>query len=190
MKKIAILSLLVLLGACASEPPPAVAINTKLPPRIALDVLTVTVLDHSNPQSVDSPYNTNNFQPTILSTLRQWAVQNLVAVGTTGEAVVVIDDASLKTQSLPYQEDMFERQQASKYIAHTQVSIHVTGREGQGQLAAEASHYATLPEEPTSLERQNAYATVYNGVINDLSAKLSAGIRSHLGAFIVNDSAR
>lgn len=187
-----VLSLIAMAG-CSSAPPVAVQPFADTAAPIKLDVLTVTVLDRSPAQPLRSPYNTNNFQPTIANAIRHWASDKLVAVGTTGEAVVTIRDASLDAQSLKHGDDLFTREQASQYVAHAAVTIDVHGRAGQGASAtqlsgtvnAEASRHETLPENPTPIERQNAYFKVYNGLMQDLSANLKMAIDSHLRDFII-----
>ncbi len=187
MKKLGLLLCLALLAACSSEPPPQVVKPViELTPRYNLDVLMVSVVDHSPSPATDSPYNTNDFKPTLAAAINQALTQRLIAVGTTGQALVTITDASLKSEPIPHKEDdWFERPQASKYIAHAAVSMQIDGREGQGQVNAEASRYVTLPLNPTTLERQNAYYTVMNGLLHDLGVDLSRAIESHINRFIV-----
>jgi hypothetical protein len=185
MKKIlSILACLVVLSSCADAPPPPVKLEVDDSPKVNLDVLTITVIDRSV-QLGDTLYTANNFQPTIANAIRQWVTDKLVAVGTTGEAIVAIRDASLKAQALSHADDWFTRQQASKYMGHAEVEIDVTGREGRAQVTAEASRFETLPETPTAPERQNAYTKVLNGLMRDLNANLRNGIRDHLGAFVI-----
>ena len=42
----------------------------------------------------------------------------------------------------------------------------------------------TLPEDPTNLEKQNAYFTMLNGLMKDLGENLETGIQSHMANFI------
>ena len=55
---------MLLLSACASEPPPVVQVDSDTSPKINLDVLTVVVLDRTDGLTADTPYASNNFQPT------------------------------------------------------------------------------------------------------------------------------
>jgi hypothetical protein len=187
MKKLFLIVCFAALAACSSEPQPVVKPVLELTPRFNLDVLTVTVLDRSVPDIVDSPYSTNNFQPTIAKAIQQSLTQRLIAVGTTGEAIVVIRDASLKSEPIAYTKGSWlDRPQASKYSARAEIELQITGREGQGQVTAQASRYVTLPENPTALERQNAYNTVLNGLMHDLGADMSSAIQTHINRFIVD----
>lgn len=185
--------LLAAVAGCASAPQSALQPMTDTTPPIKLNVLTVTVLDKSGAQPLHSPYNTNNFQPTIANAIRHWASEKLVAVGTTGEAVVTIRDASLDAQPIKHGDDWFTREQASQYVANASVTIDVHGRNGEGASAtqlsgtvnAAANRHETLPEDPSPIERQNAYTKVYNGLMQDLSANLRSAINGHLQDFII-----
>lgn len=183
MKNTLSLSLFFFLAACASSPPPAVKQEADTTPKINLDVLTVVVLDRSNPLVANTPYTTNNFQPTIANAMRQWATEKLVATGSTGEAIVVIRDASLKAEPIPHSDSWFTREQASKYVGRAEMEIDISRRGEHGQVTAEASRFETLPEDPSSIERQNAYTRLLNAVMHDLGANMRSGIHDHLAAF-------
>lgn len=176
---------MLLLSACASEPPPVVQVDSDTSPKINLDVLTVVVLDRTDGLTADTPYASNNFQPTLANALRHWATDKLVAVGSTGEAVVVINDASLKSQALPHSDNWIKRDQATKYIGHVAIDMDVSGREGQGKVTAEASHFETLPENASSIERQNAYTKVLNGIMRDINTNMRRAISDHISNFVV-----
>ena len=186
LKKLTILLVCgAILAACSSDPIAAVKTEADTASKINLSVLTLNVVDRSTLPSGESPYVTNNFQPTIAAAARQWATQKLGTTGLEGQAIFVIKDASLIEQALPHEDSMFERNQASKYTAHVAAEIVVSGREGQGRVTAEASRYETLPENPTALERQNTYTRILNGLIHDLAAKLRDGIQNNLAPFVV-----
>lgn len=185
MKRILATLFVCVLSACASPPPAPVKQVVDASPAINLDVLTVTVLDRTMPQPGTSPYNTNNFQPTLASAIRQWATQKLVAVGTTGEAIIVIRDATLNAETIPHPDSWFTREQTSKYVGHASIEVGITRRNQQGQVTAEASRFETLPEQPSSLERQNAYNKILNGVMQELTANVRAGVNQHLAGFVL-----
>lgn len=189
MKNLRFASLFVfaaLLAACADNTPMVVQPMADSGARISLDVRTISLVDRSGIQPSDSPYNTNHFTPTIADSIRQWATNHLQATGSSGEAIVIIKDASLSSQPIPYARDYFTREQASKYTGHAEVTIEVRGaRNGDYALAdAAATRYQTLPENPTDLEKQNAYTTVLNGLMRDLGGNLDASIRQHVQPYI------
>ncbi len=155
--------------------------------KISLDVQTISLVDRSGMQSSDSPYNSMHFQPTIADAIRQWASAHLQATGTSGEAIVIIKDASLTSQPIPYARDFFTRQQASKYTGHAEVEIDIKGRGNDYALGtAEATHYQTLPETPTDLEKQNAYTLVLNGLMRDLGQNFDSSIHEHMQSYMGN----
>ena len=186
MKKyILALPFLALLAACADNPPPPPPQNFVLPPKINLDVQNISLTDRSGPQPASSPYSSNNFQPTIAQAVRQWAKDRLQAVGANGQAMVIIKDASLVQKAIPYEHDFFTRQQASKYIAHVAVDIETKGHDGYAIATSEASRFVTLPEDPTSEERQKAYFDVLNGLMRDLGTNLESSMQDHMHDFII-----
>lgn len=184
-KRIAALAFVALLTACADAPTPPPRKDYVLPPKINLDVQTLSLTDRSGIQPSSSPYNSNDFQPTISQAVRQWAKDRLQAVGPAGQAMVIIKDASLVQQAIPYEHDIFTRQQASKYVAHAAVDVEAKGRDGYAIASAEATRFVTLPENPTDAERQKAYFDVLNGVMRDLGMNLEASIQDHLRDFVV-----
>jgi hypothetical protein len=182
MKNIALtLSCLALLTSCASEAPKVVHTDINAGSKISLDVQTISLADRSGIQPVDSPYNTSHFTPTIADSIRQWASAHLQATGTSGEAIVIIKDSTLSAQALPFEKDFFTRQQASKYTGHAEVEIDIKGRNGDYAIGnAEATRFETLPENPTDLEKQNAYTTVLNGLMRDLGQNIEISLRDHM----------
>ncbi len=189
MKKIAAaFGLLLSLAACSGDlPPPAPMATKTLPAKIGLDVQAINLADRSEIQPSTSPYNDNHFTPTINDAIRQWATDRLQATGQTGQAIILIKDASLSAQALPKKDGidkLFTRQQTLKYTGHAQVSIEANGHAGFATADANATRSVTLPEDPTDMEKQDAYYTLISGLMKDLSANLDAAIQNHMGSFI------
>jgi hypothetical protein len=191
MKKLcAAFGLLLALTACETQqaPPPAHT-SAAPPPKIALDVQVINLADRSGQQPVSSPYNSNRFSPTIADAIKQWASDRLQAAGQSGQAIIVIKDASLIAQPMPIKEGIdgwFTRQQGVKYIGRAEVSIEANGRPGFSMADAVATRAVTLPENPTPIEKQDAYYTMLNGLMKDLGQNLETGIQTHMGSFIVS----
>jgi hypothetical protein len=176
---------LALLTSCASDAPMVVKPDMPTTSKINLDVQTISLVDRSGPQSSDSPYNTNHFQPTIAEAVRQWASAHLQATGTSGEAIVIIKDASLTSQPLPFARDFFTRQQSSKYTGHAEVEIDIKGRGDDFAIGnADATRYQSLPEDPTDLEKQNAYTIILNGLIRDLGQNIDNSLHEHMQRYM------
>jgi hypothetical protein len=185
MKKIATLMMIVLLAACASDAKPVAKPEPVAGPKINLDVQRINFMDRSGYQPADSPYSSNNFRPTISESIRKWASERLQAVGNAGEADIIVKDASLTSQTLPHEDSMFKRAQASKYTARAEIEIDIRGRTGYGLASAKASRYETLPEDPTAIEKQNAYYTVLTGLMHDLTANFETSLHDHANDYIV-----
>jgi len=187
MKNITALLFVLSLAACADSPPPPVKTSLPTGPALNLDVRTVSLADRNGIQPADSPYYKNDFHPTIAEAIRQWAGDRLKAVGSTGDAIVIIKDASLTAQPIPHTNTMFKREQAWKYTAHADVEVEIKGgNRGDYALAsASSSRFETLAENPSLAEKQNAYAIVLNGVMQDLNRNLEASIREHMAPYLV-----
>jgi hypothetical protein len=191
MKIVPTLGLILLLAACSSEPLPPVS-ERGAPSKVALDVQTIALADRSGFQLSSPLYASNHFSPTIADSIKQWAGNRLQAVGQQGRADVIIKDASLTSQSLPVKtgmESWFTRQQAIRYTARAEVTIEVKGREGLtdsfASTEAVATHAVTLPENPSPIEKQDAYYALLSGLMKDLEQSLNSGVETHLGRFIV-----
>ncbi|MFA5040698.1 MAG: hypothetical protein WC464_03590 [Bdellovibrionales bacterium] len=180
--------LLVILAACAQEPPPSVSINRVLSPKIVMDVKIISLVDRSGIQPSNSPYNGNNFSPTIMESIKQWSVDRLQANGQSGQAVVLVKRATLTAEPLPVKtgiEGWFTRDQSMKYVGQAEVSIEANGQRGFAVADATATRSVSLPENPTELEKQNAYATLLNGLMKDLGDNIEMSIRAHMSSFVM-----
>jgi hypothetical protein len=188
-KLLALVGLSFALVACAEgQTVPTATFNRPMQPKLALDVQTISLTDRTTLQPANSPYNSNNFSPTISEAVKQWASDSLQAVVQSGNAIVVVKDATLTAQPLSTQSGMeswFTRQQSVKYVGRVEVSIEATGANGFAMADGNATRSVTLPEDPTPAERQDAYTNLLNGLMKDLSQNLDAAIRSHMGGFIV-----
>jgi len=187
-KTAAAFGLMLALSACSTQsPPPPVALNQILSPKIAMDVRVISLADRSGLQPSDSPYNGNRFSPTIADAIKQWATDRLQANGQTGQAIVLVKKASLSAQPLPVKdgiEGWFTREQAIKYVGHAEVSIEANGKNGFAVTDASATRAVTLPENPTDNEKQAAYMMLLNGLMKDVGENLEAGIHEHMSNFI------
>lgn len=185
MKKFALaLAFLASLAACAPDASKVVPTDYNSGSKTSLDVQSITLVDRSGLQPSNSPYNTNNFKPTIADAIHDWMAGHLQATGTSGEAMVIIKDATLTAEPIPYAQDFFTRQQASRYVGHAEVVIEVKGRGNTFAIGnAEATRFQTLPENPTDLEKQNAYTIVLNGLMRDLSQNVDNSLRNHMQGY-------
>jgi len=152
--------------------------------KINLDVAGINIVDRSSGTAAKSEI----FQPTIEEAVRRWADSRFRAVGTTGQAVVVIKNADIQTLNMPLGvgiDDWFTRQQAAKYNGHVEVEVEARGVEGYGVAHAEATRYVTVPEHPSDAERRKAYNAMLGGLMADLNENLDQNIQQHMQDFIV-----
>src|SRR5580700_492312 len=87
-----------LLSACSAGEPGTPALEPEYGSlgRINLDVANINVADHGGGTAVQSA----EMRPTIADAVRRWAQDRLHAAGSSGEAVVVINEANVATQPL------------------------------------------------------------------------------------------
>lgn len=189
-RTLALISLLIPFALAACEPEPtAIAPHYVLPARINLDVHTVSLIDHASSAPTGITATPFGYKPSISEAVRQWATDRLSVSGTSGDAIVTVKDASLDLQAIPTDNSImsvFNRQQASKYVARVAVEVSAR-REGEFATAnAEASRWVTMPENPTDAERQEAYFSLLNDLMRDLGQNLESNMRSHMQGFIVS----
>lgn len=183
------LALLVFFSACSSDPVATAQLEYMLPSKIVLDVQNINFVDNSPLPGPNSPYNAHRLEPTIAQAIRQWAVDRLQAGGTSGQAVVVVKDASLTVKTLPmsqsWKDSWFKRQQAYQYTGHAAVQVELRSGSGYATATAEATRSVSLPEDPAGAERQDAYITLLNGLMRDLGQNLETVIRQHMQNYIL-----
>lgn len=184
-KHLIVLGLIALLPACATEAPARIQADIPAAATVNLDVATVSVIDRSTTRLANSPFNSNHFSPSIVEAVQQWAKNKIRAVGTAGQAIVVIKDASLTLQALPHENDWFTRQQTSKYNAHIEVEVEAKNSRGYAIATAQTTHTESLPENPTDAERQNAYFTVLNASMRDLEQNMHSSVHEHMQNFVI-----
>ena len=187
-KILSLFFVLLLLVSCVSPLQPPIKQAPVVAPQVNLDVLTIAVLDRTTQGDIASPYATNDFQPTIANAIRRMVNEKFVAVGSTGEAIFVIRDASLKSEAIPHNDSWFTREQTSKYAAHVNVELDVTRQTDHGQVTVEASQFSTLPENSTKQERQDAYGKVLKAITDEVGDNLRRGIKDHISGFVATKS--
>jgi hypothetical protein len=185
----ALIGLMIALAGCAADQaPPAARADHTLPPKIQLDVQAINLADRSGLQPASSPYNSNRFSPTISEAIKQWASDRLQATGQAGQAIIVVKDASLIAQPLAVNsgiDTLFTRQQGVKYIGRAEVSLEANGQPGFAMADAVATRSVTLPEDPSPVEKQDAYYSLLNSLMKDLGQNLESAIQTHMAPFIL-----
>jgi hypothetical protein len=162
MKKILALAVASLLIACSSgqvaEP---IRLDYSTWGKLYLDTQDLRIVDRTKNTPRYQPYVGHLFSPTLVDAVNRLAADRLQASGRMGRAVLTIRDASVTEQPLATSSDfehMFDRQQASKYIARAEVTLDAQSPNGAvASASAFATRSVTLPEDPSSDEKYDAY---------------------------------
>lgn len=189
MKKLVLsVVLLAALAACAKDPlPDPMPFTGELPPKIGLDVQNIVLVDRASSDRVVSIIDPINFTPTLGAAVRQWAVDRLQATGANGQAVVTIKEAKITVEPLPVSagpDVWFTRQQSTRYVGHIVAEVAVRRGSDYGVATAEATRWVSLPEDPDTDERKEAYFTLLNSLMRDLGTNLEGNIQRHLNRFL------
>lgn len=189
MKKPLILVFLMLLSACAMEPmPEPIQLNYAHLDRIYLNTKDLRIINNSQSTPTWDPYVGHKYVPTLTDALYRLAGDRLQAVGNKGRAKLIIKDANVTEQPIVTSssfEDLFKRQQASKFIGRVEVELQAQTPRGTLSVAtAHAVRSVTLPEDPSGAEKYRAYTRLLNHLIFDLNAHLEKAIFQHMKRFL------
>ena len=161
-----------LLAGCSGPPPPE---PVYVPPSysylnpLRLDVGTVEVVEDWAP----GPDDLGGLAPVRpLDALHRMATDRLGAVGSTGRAVLKIENASI-------------RRSGNALMGDFAVRLDIVGADGapRGFATAEVTRTATLPDE--GMLRQALYMLV-NDMMRDLNVELEFQVRRSLGRWLVD----
>jgi hypothetical protein len=185
------LILVVALAACstpAAKPEP-LALDYNASEPISLSVGTINIVNRTVALPMHAPYVTNEFRPVIADVVTKWGNDRLRAVGSSGQATLIIKDASVTSQPLSLArgfDSWFTRQQSHKYTAKIEVDLDARAADGSMSAfaTAHAVRSATLPEDPTEDEKTKAYNDMLEQLMHDLNLSMEASIRQHMSAFI------
>lgn len=177
------------LSACQSAPPaPRVeAANFAAFAPILLDVARVDVVDNSR-RPAGSADALIAVPPA--EGARRWAQARLQAAGRDGFVRVTIREASIIETQLPKTggvKGMFTVEQTSRYDARVVVEISAEKPSADGLRAstqANATRFITLPENTSLAGREAALQNLSNRLLEDLNARLDAGVRRDLGRLV------
>jgi hypothetical protein len=143
---------------------------------IVLDVAAVEVVDAWNPPG-RPPNVDHQFPDPPASALSRWAAQRFVAGGSAGRAVVTIEEAGVVEERLETTggiRGVFTVDQAERYSAVLRVSIRADNPATltTAEASAVAQRSTTLAEDASFGERQAAWASLTEGAVRDLDARL------------------
>lgn len=175
-----------LLSACQTAPPaPKVdAANFAAFAPIMLDVARVDVVDNAR-RPAGSADASIAVPPA--EGARRWAQARLQAAGRDGFVRLTIREAAIVESQLPKTggvKGMFTNEQTTRYDARIAVEITAEKPSADGLRAstqANASRFITLPENTSLAGREAALQNLSNRLLEDLNARLDAGVRRDLG---------
>lgn len=178
-----------LLSACQTAPPaPKVdAANFAAFAPIMLDVARVDVVDNARRPagSVDASIAVPPAEGA-----RRWAQARLQAAGRDGFVRLTIREAAIVESQLPKTggvKGMLTNEQTTRYDARIAVEITAEKPSANGLRAstqANASRFITLPENTSLAGREAALQNLSNRLLEDLNARLDAGVRRDLGRLV------
>lgn len=179
------------LAVAACEPPPPRTVPditfAHLQP-IALDVGRVEVVQTYAP-AMEPPFVDHLFPQPPAEVLRDWAQQRLRPVGSTGSAILTIQNASVRQELLARTgglRSIFTVDQSERYTADFAVRLDaVSPAVGVGaNTVATAQRTITVPENATLARREETWFALTENTVRDLEAALEANIRQHMGPLI------
>jgi hypothetical protein len=183
---------LVALAGCESAPPsPTFAEITfaHLPP-IVLDVARIEFVETFKAPG-ELPHVEDRFPVAPASAARRWAADRLRAGGTQGTARVNLLDASATREPLETQDGVtgfFTDEQAERYDVSVVMRLEVVAegsRYVEGHVEASARQSTTVAEDATLDERDRALYALTETVMHGFDKEFEAGIRAHLGRFVL-----
>ena len=115
--------------------------------------------------------------------IKQWAKDRLVAVGKSGEAQLVIVNASVVETQLPQKKGFisaFTRQQTQRYDATVEARLKISTSYSQGTTVARATRFATVREDSSVNKRERAWFDLTEAILQDFNVVMEKNIRQHL----------
>lgn len=187
LKKIMALPLAVVLAACASNapPPPAGPLHFTNSPPLALDVVTVDVLQDYQPSSV-----VNAIDPLMAispaSAVRTWVADRIRTKSDTGFLRVTIKDARVVKKPLDVSDGpvtrLFTREQSYELDARLLVEIYGERRDSHfvGYTTIEVTHRTTVPENASDAELAGIERKLVEEMMAEFDQKAEQGILKNL----------
>ncbi|HEX9701809.1 MAG TPA: hypothetical protein VGA19_03090 [Rhodospirillales bacterium] len=183
-----VLPVALLLAACETAAPvqklPEITFG-HLPP-IKLNVAKIEVVSRYQPP-MKAPNVDHLFPTPPLAAIRKWAADRLRAVGSSGTAQLVIDDASIIETPLERKKGFtatFTKQQEARYDLKAEVSLDVADGIKRGRAAARAARFVTTREDVTLNQRDRIWFEQTELLMNEFNAEMEKNIRQYLGAWL------
>jgi len=180
---------LLALAGCAVDPAPRYdPISFAHKGRIPLEVARITVERRYQSPGV-APHVEQDFPIRPETPVETWAYERLQPVGVSGEAVLVIEEASAIEEKLARSGGLrgaMTTEQDARYTVSYKVSMNIWNAEGRhrGEVTASAEQARTLPENVSLNDRYQFYHRLTREAMTALDVTLERNIRDHLASFI------
>lgn len=140
-------------------------------------------------QPIAAPNIGHEFPTPPVKAVERWIADRLRAVGTVGQAKIVVHRATATETKLQVKKGItgaFTTDQDWRYDVHVQVSIRAVdpNRKMTGQASVVAQQSRTMPEDASLSEREDIWFTLTETVIRKFNKAFEAQIRKDLAKFI------
>ncbi|NKB60563.1 MAG: hypothetical protein GKS00_30005 [Alphaproteobacteria bacterium] len=177
------------LTACAAVAPPRFPeiTFTHLPP-IKLDVAEIVYAPRYQPPLTE-PHVGHEFPQPPAVAAERWIADRLTAVGSSGQARVIIHQATATETKLNKKGGLtgaFTTDQAWRYDGRIEMVIEATNpnRRLKARVAAAANQSRTVPEDATLLEREEVWFSLTENLMRKFNDAFEAQIRKDLAKFV------
>lgn len=183
------LSLLTLAACVTSGPQPSYPEITfaHLQP-LKLDVAEIVYAPRYQPP-IAAPNIGHEFPTPPVKAAERWIKDRLVAVGTAGQAKVIIRQATGTETKLQVKKGLtgaFTTDQAWRYDAHVEIVVEAVdpNRKITAQAGTVAQQSRTVPEDASLKEREDVWFALTENLMRTFDTAFEAQIRKDLGKFI------
>ncbi|MDD9877562.1 MAG: hypothetical protein OXR84_09005 [Magnetovibrio sp.] len=157
-------------------------------PVFQLDVAAVQI-KHAYKAPLKAPHVEHLLPVAPAQALEQWAKDRIKAVGTSGVAVLVIEDARATETQLAKDTSLkgkFTKQQSHRYDMRVRASLELSDRVGnkRASAGANASRSVTVREDVTLNEREKTWFTTVDQMMRDFNREMDSNVRRYMGRWI------
>jgi hypothetical protein len=185
------LVLTAMVAGCATPPPAPRVFDLTFAhlPILSLDVARIEVVLDYVPSL--KPPNVEHLFPMPPETgLRRWAADRLKAKGRKGSARFVIVNAAVTEAALPVTKGLkgaFTKEQSERYEAVIEASLEILDARGirKGFASARVSRSRTVREDASLNDREAAWFTMTEALLNDFDKELEKNIRQYLLGYLL-----
>lgn len=150
-----------------------------------LDVAHVEIVEAYHPDPANDI--ADQFPEAPQKVAKQWGMDRLQAVGTSGEAIYTITLAQATDTGLHRSQGMSavtNKDQSDRYDLRITVNLEVRSGSGSGAVTAQAARSQTVAEDMTLNQREGVLFDLLDATMKDLNAQMEQLIPQYLGGFL------